>query len=69
LLSLHNPQKFAKLQNLLNQPLQQRLKYKKTIIIETSELTTTTTQYEGDDATEVDLSKESFGSIISKTNK
>ncbi len=42
---------------------------KKTIIIETSELTTTTTQYEGDDATEDDLSTESFGSIISKTNK
>jgi len=37
---------------------------KKTIIIETSELTTTTTQYEGDDATEDDLSTESFVSII-----
>jgi len=42
---------------------------KKTIIIETSESTTTTTQYEGDDATEDDLSTESFGSIISKNKK
>ena len=47
-----------------------KTKNTKKTIIETSEsTTTTTTQYEGDDATEDDLSTESFGSIISKTNK